>query len=374
MILAAFLLSPVWTLSVDGNGAFRLEDKDRVVYVREGNFTVREGLIVHASGLPLTPPIRLQGCDVDSVRFNPDGTVLARKAGTYQAIGRLVLADLSGVSVTEQGEVLIASGSPRIGAPGSNGFGRIQTAAPQKEVETQTSKQEGFEYGFVLYPEIEVNGPEIRLKDVARIVAEPARAAALGNLLIGPAPAIASVRAVTPVTIQGVLRAAGFDLSAVWFDGAARCEVRRKSRVVTAAEIQQFGVSWAKQTLANSDWTPTSPTRDFIAADGELEFRVLGTRELSDTVVLSVEARVGGERQFSTQVILKKSSTPSGPALPEIKVNQTVRVTIVSNGVSVTTTGRVRGVSGNQITVYVEETKATLVGTLQPDGTVEVQL
>jgi hypothetical protein len=373
MILAAIWMSPVWSLSVDGAGAFRLEDEGRVVYVREGNFTVRDGLIVHTSGLPLTPPIRLQGCDEQSIRFEEDGAVVAKKDGILRPIGRLVLADLTGVAVSRQGEVWIASQPPRIGAPATNGFGRIRTN-PAQPKNPPSSKQGEFEYGFVLYSKAEVTGSEIRLQDVARVVADPERAAALGRLLIGSAPTISSVRAVTPVTIQGVLRAEGFDLTSVWFDGAPRCEVRRKSRVVPAGEVQQFGMTWAKQTWGDAEWAATSPTRDFVAADGEIEFRVLSTREVSDTVVLAVEARVGDERQFSTQIILKKVALSKDAPLPTVKVNQTVRVTIVSRGVSVTTTGRVKAVDGNQITVFVEETKATLVGILKPDGTVEVQL
>jgi len=205
------------------------------------------------------------------------------------------------------------------------------------------------------------------------VVADMPRADAISRMVIGPAPAAGSLRVVTPVTIQGVLRAAGFDLRGVWFDGAARCTVKRKSRVVPAAEVEGFAAKWAVENLPNiGKVSPRGLGRDFVAAEGEDDFLVLARRELSDTVVLSVEARVGEERQFSTQVVLEKGKNVA--SAPTVRVGQTVRVTIVSNGISVTTSGRVKSVSGSQVTVYIEETRATVVGEIQEDGTVEVRL
>lgn len=363
-----FLLSTTWSLQIEGEGYFRLESDDRIVYVREGNFMVRDGLLVHESGHSLTPPIRVPSGAEGSLRFLPDGKVVTAIGGKETTLGALVLAKFDAPIASGADGIARTTQRPRLGEPGKAGFGVIHMNRPR------SASSADLAYGFVLHAEVEISNNEIRIGDVARVVADQPRADAISRIVIAPAPAPGSLRAVTPVTIQGVLRAAGFDLRGVWFDGAPRCTVKRKSRVVPAEEIERFALVWTSENLPGVAVTGASAAtrRDFLAAEGEIQFLVLASRDLSDTVVLSIEARVGEERQFSTQVVLEKGK--STPNLPTVRVGQTVRVTIVSNGVSVTTSGRVKVVSGDQVTVYIEETRATVTGKIQEDGTVEVRL
>lgn len=361
-------LSTSWALHIEGEGYFRLESAEGIVYAREGNFTVRGGLLVHESGHPLTPPIRVAGDASDSLSFTPDGQVIARVGSGNKVIGAIVLAMFDSPVSTGADGIIRTTQRPRLGQPGENGFGVVRSGRA-----TASPKEGDCSYGFVLNQEIEISTAEIRLGDVARVVADQPRAEAISRMVIGPSPAVGLLRVVTPVTIQGVLRAAGFDLRGVWFDGAARCTVKRKSRIVPAAEVEGFAAKWASESLPTiGKVSPRGLGRDFLVAEGEIEYRVLASRELTSTVVLSVEARVGEERQFSTQVVLEKGKSAANT--PTVRVGQTVRVTIVSNGVSVTTSGRVKTVSGSLVTVYIEETRATVTGEVQADGTVEVRL
>ncbi|MEW5883661.1 MAG: flagella basal body P-ring formation protein FlgA [Armatimonadota bacterium] len=371
-MMILFLLSTTWPLHIEGDGYFRLESSDRIVYAREGNFTVRGGLLVHESGHPLTPPIRVPNSLEGSPTFLPDGKVLARSGGKETAVGAIVLARFDSPVAADADGIIRTAQRPRIGQPGEQGFGVVRSSSATTSANASPKEGE-FTYGFVLAEEVELSQAEIRVGDVARVVADQPRADAISRMVIGPAPAAGSLRVVTPVTIQGVLRAAGFDLRGVWFDGAARCTVKRKSRIVPAAEVEGFAARWALENLPTvGTVSPRGLGRDFVAAEGEIEYLVLASRELSDTVVLSVEARVGEERQFSTQVVLEKGKSVANT--PTVRVGQTVRVTIVSNGVSVTTSGRVKSVSGSVVTVYIEETRATVAGEIQEDGTVEVRL
>jgi hypothetical protein len=367
MVILLFL-STSWSLHIEGEGYFRLESAEGIVYVREGNFTVRGGLLVHESGYPLTPPIRVAGDVEDSLSFTPDGKVIARFDNGNKAIGAIVLARFDSPISSNAGGIIRTTQRPRLGEPGERGFGVVRF-----DRATASLDKGELLYGFVLNEEVELSGAEVRIGDVARVVADEPRADAISRMVIGPAPAPGSFRVVTPITIQGVLRAAGFDLRGVWFDGAERCTVKRKSRIVPAAEVEGFATKWAEENLPTiGKLSPRGLKRDFVAAEGEIEYLVLASRELSDTVVLSLEARVGDERQFSTQVVLEKGKTVANA--PTVRIGQTVRVTIVSNGISVTTSGRVKTVSGNLVTVYIEETRATVTGEIQEDGTVEVRL
>lgn len=371
-MILLLLLSTTWPLYIEGEGYFRLEIDDRVVYVREGNFMVRDGLLVHESGHPLTPPIRVPQGAESSLTFMPDGKVIAGRRGKEATLGALVIARFDAPVAKSPDGLVRTSQRPRIGQPGQQGFGVVRSSSADVSKPPSPGESD-LAYGFVLKEEVEIASAEIRLGDVARVVADEPQADALSRMVIGPAPAAGALRVVTPVTVQGVLRAAGFDLRGVWFDGAVRCTVKRKSRIVPSAEVEGFAVKWALENLPTiGELSPRGLGRDFVAAEGEVEYVVLASRQLSDTVVLSIEARVGEERQFSAQVVLVKGKTVA--SAPAVRVGQTVRVTIVSNGVSVTTSGRIKTVSGSQVTVYIEETRATVIGEVQQDGTVEVRL
>lgn len=367
-MMVLLFLTTSWALHIEGEGYFRLESAEGIVYAREGNFMVRGGLLGHESGHPLTPPIRVPSNASNFLAFTPDGKVIAKADNGKKVIGAIVLARFDSPVSADADGIIRTTQRSRLGQPGEKGFGVVRS-----DRATSSPKEDGFSYGFVLNQEAEISAAEIRIGDVARVVADQPRAEAISRMVIGPAPAPGSVRVVTPITIQGVLRAAGFDLRGAWFDGAARCTVKARSRIVPAAEVEGFAAKWATENLPTiGKVSPRGLGRDFVAAEGEIKYIVLASRELSDTVVLSVEARVGEERQFSTQVVLEKGKSAANT--PTVRVGQTVRVTIVSNGVSVTTSGRVKTVSGSLVTVYIEETRATVTGEVQADGTVEVRL
>ncbi|MER3412788.1 MAG: hypothetical protein C4341_00825 [Armatimonadota bacterium] len=165
-MMILFLLSTTWSLQVDGAGYFRLESSDRIVYTREGNFKVRGGLLVHESGYPLTPPIRVPSGIEGSLTFRPDGKVLAHTGGTETVIGAIVLARFDVPVSTDANGIVRTSQRPRIGQPGELGLGLVRFRHANASMDA-SAKGGGFTYGFVLNEEVELSAAEIRVGDVA---------------------------------------------------------------------------------------------------------------------------------------------------------------------------------------------------------------
>lgn len=124
---------PPWELAIDGPGFFRVQLPDgRAAYTRDGGFRVdAQGHLVTADGYLLSPLVAIPA-DAGDFFVNPDGTVIAQRAGepvgTQVGAIRLVqFANPQGLASLGNNVYVpsAASGPAREGAPGADGFGEI---------------------------------------------------------------------------------------------------------------------------------------------------------------------------------------------------------------------------------------------------------
>jgi flagellar basal-body rod protein FlgG len=120
-------------LSVTGNGMFQITMPDgSLAYTRDGSFSLdAQGNMVTASGFPLSPAITVP-ITAQSVTVGADGTVTSTTAGTSKTttLGQIQLANFVNMQGLQPiGNNLLtesaSSGSPQVGAPGTNGFGTL---------------------------------------------------------------------------------------------------------------------------------------------------------------------------------------------------------------------------------------------------------
>ncbi len=117
--------------AIEGNGFFPLNDSDRTVYTRAGNFKVdKDGYVCNSEGLQLIPEVTVPS---ETVAFTIDsgGTwTAADEDGSTLASGRIELARfVNPAGLTSLGRNIYAvsegSGDAVTGNPGSDGLGTI---------------------------------------------------------------------------------------------------------------------------------------------------------------------------------------------------------------------------------------------------------
>lgn len=123
-------------VAIVGQGFFQVNDGNRFLYTRAGNFAVNaNGEIVVASadrGRPLEPSINIPQ-DTLEIQVSSDGIVSVLQAGQSQLtqIGQLQLARfINPQGLVQMGENLysdsVGSGTPLISTPGQDGLGTLR--------------------------------------------------------------------------------------------------------------------------------------------------------------------------------------------------------------------------------------------------------
>jgi flagellar basal-body rod protein FlgG len=123
-------------LAIAGDGFFQVNDGNRFLYTRAGNFSINaNGQIVVASadiGRPLEPAITIPQ-DTLQITISADGIVSVLQAGQTQLnqIGQIQLARfINPQGLMQMGQNLysqtVGSGNPLIGIPGQDGLGTLR--------------------------------------------------------------------------------------------------------------------------------------------------------------------------------------------------------------------------------------------------------
>jgi flagellar basal-body rod protein FlgG len=124
-------------MAIQGDGYFQVQMPDgRTGYTRAGNFSLSaEGKVVTGDGMPVLPEIQMPE-NASGVTIGADGTISATVAGQAEAveIGKIELARFVNPAGLQAigGNLLLesgASGTPQVGAPGSEGRGAVRSGA-----------------------------------------------------------------------------------------------------------------------------------------------------------------------------------------------------------------------------------------------------
>ncbi len=122
-------------LAIEGNGYFQVLTPDgRTAYTRAGDFSLSaDGKLVTGTGMPVQPEIQIPD-GAQSISIAADGTVSASVAGTSTELGKVETARFVNAAGLENiGDNLLietaASGTPQVGAPGSEGRGALRSGA-----------------------------------------------------------------------------------------------------------------------------------------------------------------------------------------------------------------------------------------------------
>lgn len=112
-------------VAINGEGFFKVEGKDSVLFTRRGDFTVDEnGLLTTRNGLPVlddsNTTITIPDTDTSTVAFGEDGTIFVLgRDGSRSEVGKLALVDIEDKSKLKREQdttYSLASGSSEIEA------------------------------------------------------------------------------------------------------------------------------------------------------------------------------------------------------------------------------------------------------------------
>lgn len=147
--------------AIDGVGMFVIDMPDgSIAYTRDAQFHIDPSTLqlVTSQGYPASPGITIPE-DYSDIMIKKDGTVWIKVAGdnTLQQVGRFDVASFINMpGLTPIGEGIYyesdASGAPRLGNPGENGFGSLMqgyietsNVNPMKEVMDLIQAQRAYE-------------------------------------------------------------------------------------------------------------------------------------------------------------------------------------------------------------------------------------
>ena len=351
------------SFEVQGEGQFRLKQTNVAKTIR---LTIANGEI-KANGVSFDPSLFCPSTANDP-RMSPDGWVSVTNAGVSVEVGQVFLIRPSQTP----------DGKARIGNPGDAGFGlivksrAIESLSLKNEIRSTLPVPSGKTAIIQVNALTEVNSPNINLAQVAELGGAPELVSKLRTVSLGATPVIGSDRILTVITIQSALRTARIPMDKIEIIVPPLAKVRRESRTVSPSEIEKFGRDWIAQNLPEAGAVSliTKPLERKIAT-GELVVTVSSPRDVGKSIIVTLTCKIGDETQFAQQLVFNKGISAT---LPTIKSGATVQVRLISGGISIEVTGQVKAVSGDNVTVFIPETKATLVGKLNADGTIEVKL
>lgn len=400
---------------VDGDGFFRFLHEGRAVYLKEASFKVEKGRLCHVSGAPVIPTVAIFGAP-EKFTVELDGTIRAHYGETEKKAGRFVLA-LFGPDIRpmESGEWLIAADKPSLGNPGDkeNGVIRLvteedeapaekppvkpetnsetkpltgQIGEPEKtekvekpttpdpnplpagvEIDRELLKAGGVQ--VILRASSEIEDDRILLGSIADIYAGADLAVRASEIDLGPAPIPGLDRKVNRTAILTRLRALGLKDEQIKIIGPSVADAIRKSQELTHEQFIEAAITGAKDQLGDAvEYKSTTPGTTMLAPSGDVQFVVERVTQGGAKVTAIIAVYVNGQR-FNSRTVALEIDAP----VVDLRIGQSVKVRVSSNGAIVETTGIVRSIRPELAQVTVETvTKATLTGTYK-NGIVEVK-
>jgi len=398
MILAS---GPALDVRVDGQGLFRFVRDGRAVYTKSAHLIVRDGRLVATSGNDLLPAIDVPG-PITGLDVDLQGDVFAIQGGAKAAIGRLVLASFSdeGELLTDNG-FLIARDRPTLGNPGDDLFGVVRkagdvakpsfvpTAIPlPKTYTTPTPKPlqpvpmpsvagSAAQQIKPTMPVITVRaqgqsqGDHIMLGDIADVSADDSLKQLLITTPIGNTPAIGVPRGIDSASIIAALERAGFKPGSYVLNTFTGARITRQCQEIDQTQFVAAACEAVQERLGISAPMDCQIAEPAMACPmGEISLKAEQCNKSPMGASVMVAVYVDGMRFNARLIQLSPDKNAFG-----VKPGDTVKVELRASGAVVQTTAKVRAQawSGQKVTVETD-TGAVLQGTLNANGTVEVEL
>jgi hypothetical protein len=401
-LLCSLLLvaSPTLDLRVDGQGLLRFVRDGRAVYAKSVRLIVQDGRLVSASGNDLLPavdvPSQATGLDVDL-----QGNLVAIEGSVKASLGRLVLASFPDeASLSTDGGFLIARDRPSLGNPGDDLFGVIRKSTdlskppaakalppaprpaalyPKPAFRTPPTPAVGSAPQKInpalpminVKAESQAPSDRIMLGDVADVSAEPSLHKLLVTTPIGDSPAIGVVRGVDAASIIAGLQRAGFKPGSYVLNVATGARVTRQCQKIDQAKFVEAACQAVQDRLGIS-----APMVCVIAEPpmacplGEISLKSEQCNKTPLGAAVTIAVYVDGQRFNSRLIQLSPDKNAVG-----VRPGEMIKLVLRASGVVVETTAKVRtqAWSGQKVTVETDN-GALLDGTLETDGTVEVEL
>lgn len=383
-----------YVIEVAGEAFLRFSRDARVIYARQAEVVVVDGVLAHRDGWRTVPTISVPD-DALALEFEDDGRVWAVTASGRKACGRIALARFAPQTSFEESEgMLVAAVRPEIVFPGETVGERIYARPMPRVAGSVASRSPG---GAVSTPpriasgptsnpgrghvrlswgsEAEVDGGPVRLASILTIDAEPELASRIGQLEIGMAPAFTSPYSVTRERVVQRVVSIGVPADRIEWNGPRSITLKRRSQRVTSEMFAQAALAAVRARVGNeaSLSLPDAGSGDYLAPVGKLELPVESLDPGPSGWTARVAVVVDGKRLNSRIVRIVGSVAEIG-----VRSGSIVKVRIAAGGATAEVLGRVRSNAlvgaSVEVTVDMGGGPTSLTGTVIGPGLVEVKL
>jgi flagellar basal body P-ring formation chaperone FlgA len=402
------LTGPALDIKVDGQGLLRFARDGRAVYAKHAHLTIEDGHLVAAHGVELLPAITAPD-NASKLEVDLEGHIFAICGGSKTKLGKLVLAGFSSEgALTADGAFLIAPDRPNLGEAGEDLFGVIRpeegdgtpqvaqapvvihqhtepivgkhidplpplpgtvTVAPYKTRAAQQIKQEI--PVITLKVDGEAKGDKILVGEVANVQASDSQKAELENIPVGDTPVVGVNRGIDGPTIIAGLSRAGWAKGTYVLNPIPGAHVHRQSQTVENAaflDAAKQGIADQFQIKIGFHCDVEQPS--MACPMGVLSLKTESCSKTTAGITVIVGAYVDGKRINGRTLLM----TPDKDAVG-VKAGQIVKLILKAGGAVVEYSGKAKEQAWVGQSVSVEtDTGAILKGTVQDDGSVEVQL
>lgn len=397
-VLALSAASP--QIRVEGEGYMRLLFDGRAVFAREGDLHVFDGKLGLRNIGPFLPAIQVSEVSND-LEIELDGTVSLRG----NRLGQIILG-LFSTAPAQRDTYFVSSDRPQLTRPGEDIAGLIQfgtktatkpTQKPEPKVEQKSNvtplmnretpaiqnmpatNSEELQVpappkggvGIAFRQNTVVSSDTFTLGQLGKLQGDPALLKKVSEIILGDTPTVGVKRYLDLSRILPRVRAAGIDESLLKWNIPTRVSISRESTSLTdqdfttfaITEIERrdgaFGTLKIDRPVGNLEIPPGK--YEFILEEGEATLK--GYRA---TVAVRVDGKIVTRRTFA---LIRE-----GVAAP-VRVGQTVRVRLLSGGVTMETTGRVTRVEGPAKPVEVQTTNGQkFIGIQKESDLIEVKM
>lgn len=327
------------TLTIDGDGYFRMAHEGRIVYAKSAKWIITNGRVEEANGA-VAMPLMEAPTGATAVSVDQDGTVWITTKGSKKEVGQLMLAVFAKADALQpQGSYLTAKSRPTLHTPGDGKAGLIQPSGSVAEGSrnpAQSTRIEPKATGklVIVAPEsAQSKGARIILEDVVTFTGTAPES--VRKLDLGPAPTAGAPLRYQTSRLRGRLKTLGFVDGTFDIEGSDVIVIEASGQIVSS---DQFLAAAREATGLASEVTatlePDAVIEAFTAPAGKLELKLENKLSGKESMTIRLGIHVDGRRVNS------KSITLIGSALAvAVKAGDAVKVRLAVQGIAVEVVG-----------------------------------